>query len=415
MTTPDPDDPALPTPVQTDPVPTNPALTATVDLDAIAHNVSVVRAASGADVIAVVKADGYGHGAVPVARAALEAGATELGVAVIGEALALRAAGLDAPITAWLHTNDADFGGAIAAGVDLAVSSRRQLGRVLDAARALGTTATISVKVDTGLNRSGVAADEWSDFAADLAAAVAEEAVTVRAMMCHLARGDEPEHPLNSEQARRLDTARADLVRRGAGPEVMHLANSPAALTRPDLARDLVRPGIAIYGGVPIPGRDFGLIPAMTLSGEVALVKRLPAGQGVSYSHTWVSERDTMIAVVPAGYADGVPRTASGRLRVRIGDRDFPQIGRICMDQIVIDLGADGGGVREGDRAELFGTGLTGGPTAQEWAETVGTIDYEILSRIGGRTARTYVRSGHTADAPQVPDPVGEPQVGERR
>ncbi|QTI71124.1 alanine racemase [Gordonia polyisoprenivorans] len=369
------------------------ALAVVVDLDAIAHNVGVVREASGAGVIAVVKADGYGHGAVPVARAALDAGAAELGVAVIGEGLALRAAGVTEHITCWLHTNSADFAAAIDADLDVALSSRRQLAAVLEAARARGSSATVTVKLDTGLGRSGVAPDEWADFADDLAKAVAEDAVRVRALMCHLARGDEPEHPLNSLQAERLDDARADLVRLGAPPEVMHIANSPAALTRPDLARDLVRPGIALYGGVPILGREFGLIPAMSLRAEVALVKRIPAGQGVSYSHTWTAEHDTTIAVIPAGYADGVPRLASGRLRVRIGDRLFGQIGRVCMDQFVIDLGPDGGGVSEGDIAELFGTGADGGPTAAEWAETIGTIDYEILARIGGRARREYVSS----------------------
>ncbi|RPA65243.1 alanine racemase [Gordonia oryzae] len=369
------------------------ALAAVVDLDAIAHNVGVVREAARAGVIAVVKADGYGHGAVRVARAALDAGAAELGVAVIGEGLALRAAGITEHITCWLHTNSADFSAAIDTDLDLALSSRRQLAAVLEAARDRGTAATVTVKLDTGLGRSGVAPEEWADFADDLAKAVAEDAVRVRALMCHLARGDEPEHPLNSLQAERLDEARADLVRLGAPPEVMHIANSPAALTRPDLARDLVRPGIALYGGLPILGREFGLIPAMSLRAEVALVKRIPAGQGVSYSHVWTTERDTTIAVIPAGYADGVPRLASGRLRVRIGDRVFGQVGRVCMDQFVIDLGPDGGGVREGDTAELFGTGVGGGPTAAEWAETIGTIDYEILTRIGGRARREYVCS----------------------
>ncbi|MGC5247655.1 alanine racemase [Gordonia sp. DT219] len=378
---------------------TTSALTATVDLDAIAHNVGVVRDASGAGVIAVVKADGYGHGAVPVARAALAAGAAELGVAVIAEGLALRAAGIGAHITSWLHTNSADFAAAIDADLDLALSSRRQLAAVVAAARTTGATATVTVKLDTGLGRSGVAPEEWPDFADDLAKAVADDAVRVRALMCHLARGDEPEHPLNSQQAARLDDARADLIRVGAAPEVVHIANSPAALTRPDLARDLVRPGIALYGGVPIPGRDFGLIPAMTLRAEVALVKRIPAGQGVSYGHTWVSEGATTIAVIPAGYADGVPRLASGRLRVRINGRMFDQVGRVCMDQFVVDLGPDGGDVAEGDAVELFGTGAGGGPTAQDWAEAIGTIDYEILSRIGGRAQLSYTTGRPEAGA----------------
>lgn len=368
------------------------ALTAMVDLDAIAHNVDVLRATSGADLLAVVKADAYGHGSVPVAHAVLAAGAAELGVAHISEALALRAAGVAAPITAWLHAPAADFGAAIDADVDVALSSQRQLDSVVAAARSRSVPATVTVKVDTGLNRSGVAADEWADFADALAKARADGAVRVRAIMCHLARGDEPDHPLNSEQARRLDAAADDLRRLGAQAEVMHISNSPAALTRPDLSRDLVRPGIALYGRTPVPELgDFGLIPAMTLTATVALVKKLPAGQGVSYNHAWVAPRDTTIAVLTAGYADGVPRLLSGRLDVQIGDRRFPNVGRICMDQLVIDLGPDGGGVSEGDRAELFGTGRGGAPTAKDWADATGTIDYEILCGIGARAQRVYV------------------------
>lgn len=378
------------------PSPAPSALTATVDLGAIAHNHDVVRAAAGVGVLAVVKADAYGHGAVPVVRALLGAGATELGVAHIAEAVALRAAGIDAHITAWLHHPSADFGAAIDANVDLALSSRRQLRSVIDAATERGIAATVTAKVDTGLNRSGVAADEWADFADDLAKARAAGAVVVRGIMCHLACGDEPEHPLNSVQAERLDAAAADLRRLGAPAEVMHIANSPAALTRPDLARDLVRPGIALYGRTPIPEQgDFGLVPAMALTAEVSLVKKLAAGQGVSYNHTWISPSDTTIAVIPAGYADGVPRLLTGRIMVRIGDRTFPGVGRICMDQFVIDLGPDGGGVREGDLAELFGTGRDGGPTARDWAEQIGTIDYEIVSGIGARATRRYVGGDH--------------------
>lgn len=386
--------PSAPAPAPPSPAPS--ALTATVDLGAIAHNHDVVRAAAGVGVLAVVKADAYGHGAVPVVRALLGAGATELGVAHIAEAVALRAAGIDAHITAWLHHPSADFGAAIDANVDLALSSRRQLQSVIDAATERGTAATVTAKVDTGLNRSGVAADEWADFADDLAKARAAGAVVVRGIMCHLACGDEPEHPLNSVQAERLDAAAADLRRLGAPAEVMHIANSPAALTRPDLARDLVRPGIALYGRTPIPEQgDFGLVPAMTLTAEVSLVKKLAAGQGVSYNHTWTSPSDTTIAIIPAGYADGVPRLLTGRIVVRIGDRTFPGVGRICMDQFVIDLGPDGGGVREGDLAELFGNGRDGGPTARDWAEQIGTIDYEIVSGIGARATRRYVGGDH--------------------
>lgn len=376
-----------------------PAIAATVDLSAIAHNVGVVAERAGAPVLAVVKADGYGHGAVQVGRAALAAGAQELGVAHLTEALALRRNGIDAHLTSWLHTPDTDFAAGIAAGVDLAVSSPRQLAAVVAAAAALGETATVTVKVDTGLGRSGVAADEWEQTARDLAAAQSGGAIRLRAAMCHLAFGDEPDHPLNGQQAARLDEAVADLARLGAAPEVVHIANSAAALTRPDLARDLVRSGIAVYGYSPIPSLgDFGLIPAMTLTAEVALIKRIPAGQGISYSHQWTAPHDTVVAVLPVGYADGVPRLLSGRFEVSIDGRRFPGVGRVCMDQLVVDLGPDGGGVAEGDRAVLFGATPDGQPrvpTATDWADTIGTIDYEIVSGIRGRAQRRYV--GDTA------------------
>ncbi|WP_454162576.1 alanine racemase [Gordonia iterans] len=373
-------------------------LTATVDLSAIAHNVGVITECAGTSVIAVVKADGYGHGAVPAARAALRAGAAELGTAHLAEALALRAAGIDAHITSWLHAPGADFDAAITADIDIAISSPRQLAAVVAAARRTGTTATVTAKVDTGLGRSGIALDEWPQTAHDLAQAQAEGAVRLRAMMCHLACGDEPDNPLNTEQAQRLDAAADDLRRLGVVPELTHIANSPAALTRPDLARDLVRPGLAVYGCSPIPEQgDFGLIPAMTLTAEVALIKRIPAGQGVSYGHRWIAPRDTVVAVLPAGYADGVPRLLSGRFDAVVGDRRFPGVGRICMDQLVIDLGPDGGGVREGDRAVLFGPTPAGRPrvpTAADWAAAIGTIDYEIVSGVRGRAVRRYVGDG---------------------
>ncbi|MBT0566748.1 alanine racemase [Williamsia sp. CHRR-6] len=364
-------------------------LEATIDLSAIAHNVGVVADRAGSAVMAVVKADGYGHGAVPVAQAAIAAGATDLGVATVAEALSLRAAGIDTPVTAWLHTPSTDFVPAVAAGVDIAVSSVRQLQQVLAAACALSVPAVVSVKVDTGLSRNGVAPAEWDALRGELVTAVAHGSIRLRAMMCHLARGDEPDHPLNDLQAARLDACVADLARAGVTPELVHIANSAAALARPDLARDLVRAGIALYGFSPLP-HDHGLIPAMTLSAEVSSVKRVCAGQGVSYGHTWTADRDTRLALLPAGYADGVPRLLSNRIEVSIGGRRYPGVGRICMDQMVVDVGLDSD-VHEGDRAELFGVGHDSAPTARTWADLIGTIDYEIITGIRGRTVRRYV------------------------
>jgi alanine racemase len=210
--------------------------------------------------------------------------------------------------------------------------------------------------------------------------------------MTHLARGDEPDHPLNAEQARRLEDCVDELRQAGAPPEVVHSSNSAAALTRPDLSRDLVRTGIAVYGRSPVPARgDFGLAPAMTLTAQIAQTKKVSAGEGVSYNHTWTTGRDTMIGVVACGYADGVPRIASNRLEVWIAGRRYRNIGRVCMDQFVVDLGPDGSGVREGDTAVLFGTGAAGEPTALDWARLSGTIDYEVLTGIRGRRVRRYL------------------------
>lgn len=366
------------------------AVEAVVDLGAIAHNVAVVRQRAGAGVMAVVKADGYGHGAPQVARAALAAGAAELGVATVDEALTLRRAGIQSPVVAWLHTATTDFAAAVAADVEVVVSSVRQLGEVATAAEQLGCAATVGVKIDTGLARNGVALTDWPQLRDAVVKYTLSGTVVLRTAMTHLARGDEPHHRLNDRQVDRLDACVAELTRAGTPPQVVHVSNSAAALARPDLSRDLVRAGIAIYGYSPVAG-EFDLVPAMTLTAEVALVKKISVGQGVSYNHTWTAQHDTMIGVVASGYADGVPRVLSNAMCVAIGGRRFGIVGRICMDQFVIDLGPDGGGVSEGDRAVLFGSGAGGEPTARDWATTAGTIDYEIVSGVRGRTVRRYV------------------------
>ncbi|MGX6508225.1 alanine racemase [Rhodococcus sp. SJ-2] len=370
-----------------------PQAEAIIDLDAVAHNVRRLRDYVGdTAIMAVVKADAYNHGAVPVARAALAAGARELGVTTLAEGLELRAAGIDAPILSWLHTVDADYAPAIAAGIELGVSSPRHLAAIVAAAGSIGETAVITAKVDTGLNRNGVARNEWPEFVRDVARAQASGAVRLRGLFSHLAHGDELGHPEIDVQRDRLHQAADDLRRAALTPEVVHLANSAATVTRPDLRFDMVRPGIAIYGLTPIPEQgDFGLRPVMTLRTRVALVKKVSAGSGVSYGHRWVAPADTTVALLPMGYADGIRRNLSGRIDVLLGGRRRPQVGRVCMDQVVVDLGPDGGGVQEGDEALFFGDGRLGEPGAQDWAELLDTINYEIVTGIGGRTVRTYV------------------------
>jgi alanine racemase len=368
------------------------AAEAVVDLDAIAHNVRLLRELAGsAQVMAVVKADGYGHGATQAGRAALAAGAAELGVATIDEALALRRDGISAPVLAWLHPPGTDFGPALQADIELAVSSVRQLGEVLDATERTSHTATVTVKVDTGLNRNGVSAAEYPALLTLLGQAQASGAVRLRGIMSHLAHGDDPGNPFNDLQAQRLNDMAARARDKGVGFEIVHLSNSPATMTRRDLAFDMVRPGIAVYGQTPIPERgEMGLQPAMTLKCSVALVRSVRAGDGVSYDHTWIAKSDTTLALLPIGYADGVFRTLSGRIDVLINGRLRRSVGSICMDQFVVDLGPGEIDVAEGDDAILFGPGTQGEQTAQDWADLIGTINYEVVTSPRGRVTRTY-------------------------
>ncbi len=365
---------------------------AVVDLDAIADNVRVLRDRAGsAQVMAVVKADGYGHGATPVARAALAAGAAEIGVATVAEALALRGDGITAPLLSWLHLPGTDFAPALQADVQIAVSSLHQLGEVLDAVGRSGCTATVTVKVDTGLNRNGVNVADYPALLSALRRALADDAVRVRGIMSHLVSGDQPDNPVNDLQARRLNDMRAHARAAGVHFEIAHLCNSPGAMKRPDLAFDMVRPGIAIYGLSPFPELgDLGLRPAMTLKCPVALVKSIRAGEGVSYGHTWIADRDSTIALLPIGYADGVFRALSGRIDVLINGRLRRSVGRICMDQFVVDLGEGPVDVAEGDDAVLFGPGAAGEQTAQHWADLLNTIHYEVVTSPRGRVTRTY-------------------------
>jgi alanine racemase len=382
--------------------PSSPRAEVIVDLEAIRHNVALLAAAaarSGAATMAVVKADGYGHGAAAVSRAALGAGASWLGVCTLDEALALRAAGISAPVLSWLQLPDEDFAPAVAADIDLSVSSVRHLAAVVDAARRARRPARLHLKIDTGLSRGGAQPADWAELV-DAAAAAAKNgtsdgSVEVVSVWSHLAHADAPEHPTLDRQAARLDEAYQ--VARVAGLEpIRHLANSAATMTRPDLHYDLVRPGIAVYGLDPLgrPPAQTALRPAMTLRTRVALVKRVPAGEGVSYGHEWTTPVPTTLALLPVGYADGVPRRLNrdGRMAVWLAGRRRPVVGRVCMDQIVVDCGNDP--VEEGEHATLFGPGGGGEPTAQEWADALGTIHYEIVTAAGDRRPRRTLEQG---------------------
>jgi alanine racemase len=368
---------------------------ARIDLAAIRDNVAVLaeRAAGGAQVMAVVKADGYGHGLVPSARAAVSGGAAWLGVAFLEEALALRAADVDVPLLAWLVTPGEDLAPALAADVDLGVYDEAQLSAAVAAARAVGRTARLHLKADTGLARGGATPHVWPDLCAAAAKAEGDGSVRVVGVWSHFAFADGgPDHPVNGWQAEVFREALEVAERAGLRPDVRHLANSAATLTAPATHFDLVRPGVAVYGLSPVPdlGRpqDFGLRPAMTLASTVALTKRVPARTGVSYLHRHVTSAETTLALVPLGYADGVPRAATNVGQVQLRGRRHTIAGTVCMDQFVLDVGDDE--AEAGDEVVLFGPGDSGEPTAQEWADALGTINYEIVTRVGARVPRSF-------------------------
>ena len=369
---------------------------ARIELAAIRANVTALSAcaAGGAQVMAVVKADGYGHGLVPSARAAVEGGAAWLGVAFVEEALALRASGIDVPLLAWLTTPGEDLAAAVAAGVDLGAYDVAQLEAATAAARTAGVSARLQLKVDTGLSRGGATVADWPELCGAAAKAEAGGEVRVTGLWSHFAFADGgPDHVTNRAQAALFAEALEVADRAGLRPEVRHLANSAATLTAPATHYDLVRPGLAVYGLSPVPQlggpAHFGLRPAMTLASTVALTKRVPAGAGVSYLHRHVTDRETTLALVPLGYADGVPRNATNIGPVLLGGQRRTVAGTVCMDQFVLDVGDHA--VAAGDEVVLFGPGDRGEPTAQEWAEALGTINYEIVTRVGARVPRVLV------------------------
>ncbi|WP_437584203.1 alanine racemase [Paramicrobacterium sp. CJ85] len=363
---------------------------AAVDLDAIAHNLRTLREKSQAPrALAVVKANAYGHGAVPVARTLVAAGADMLGTADLTEALALREAGIDAPLLCWLHGPETDFGAAIARNVEVAVSNVEQLDAVADAARrATASDVSVQIKLDTGLSRNGAAPEEAGALFARAAEHERDRALRVSGLMTHVSNTS----PEDDREQVRVFTGLAQEARSaGLRPELLHAAATAAALRIPEARLDMVRLGIGLYGLTPFDdetSQELGLRPAMTLRARVAAVRRVPAGAGVSYSYAHRTERETTLVLVPLGYGDGIPRQASGAGPVSIGGRVYTNVGRIAMDQFVVDVGD--AAVSVGDEAVLFGDASRGEPSADDWANAASTINYEIVTRIGGRVPRTY-------------------------
>lgn len=371
---------------------------AEIDLDAYAANIrAIVDLVAPAELMAVVKADAYGHGLVPCARTARAAGATWLGAATIGEAKALREAGDTGRLFCWLYGEDEDLVAPIALDVDLGVHHPAQLSRVVAAAATAGTAARVHLKIDSGLSRNGCPPELWDDLCADAAAAVETGAVNVVAIWSHLAAADDPEHPANVVQAAAFEAAVERARAFGLEVPIRHLANSAAALAIPELRFDLVRVGIASYGVDPADGdlaaqAGVPLRPVMKLRAQLVATRAVRAGTAVSYGHTWAAPDATVLGLVPLGYADGVPRAASGSwaqegASVGVAGRRTPIAGRVCMDQFVIDLGPNAS-EEAGDEVVLFGA--PNAPSASEWARACATIGYEIVTRIGARVPRRY-------------------------
>ncbi|WP_290219335.1 alanine racemase [Corynebacterium atrinae] len=357
-------------------------LSTRIDLDAIAHNTRTIKTLIGDDVrlMAVVKADGYGHGALEVAGIMGANGADAFGVATLAEAVELREGGVDKPILVWIWSPQEEFSEALAVNIELGVPSLRHAQALVDAA----IPAQVAIKVDTGLHRSGVDEADWAEVFTLLREA---EHLDVTGVFSHLACADEPFNPANDQQAAAL--LRAIELGRSLGLElpINHLCNSPGTLTRPDFHHEQVRVGVALYGLEPIEGLTHDLKPAMTWSAEVIAVNPVQPGESVSYGHTWTAQEAGWLALVPAGYADGLPRAWQGKLQVGIGGKLYSQVGRVCMDQIVVDLGPNEFNVQPGDHAVIFGEG---GMSATELAAATDTINYEIVCRPTGRTTRDY-------------------------
>lgn len=363
-----------------------------VDVAAIRHNLRRLTTFTGTPVMAVVKADAYGHGMLAAAVAAREAGAPWLGIATLDEALALRDAGDAGPLLCWLTVPSDDLMPAVAREVDVTAYTVAELDRLAAAAERAGRRARVQLKIDTGLSRGGATRAQWPDVVARARAGEEAGHWRVTGIWSHFASSEVPEDPANAAQEKVMREALDLAEEAGLRPEVRHIANSAAAILRPSARLDLVRCGLALYGLDPAPGltpAELDLRPAMTLRADLALVKHVEAGAAVSYGGRWVAPRPTTLGLVPVGYAEGLLRSAGNRAEVMVAGRRRPLRGAVCMDQVVIDL--EGDEPAPGSDVTLFGPGRHGEPSAQEWAEAADTISYEVVTRLGGRLTRRHV------------------------
>ena len=359
-----------------------------VDLEAIEHNIRQIKAQTSAAILAVVKADAYGHGLIPVATRALESGASWLGTALLEEAIALREAGIEVPLIAWLTPPGDDFGAALKLNIDLSVSSVQLFEEILAAGIGCGIRPRLHFELDSGMRRGGVLND-WETFISF--AAEHKDEYTLVGFWSHFARADEPNSDFNLIQVREFDHKLELLMAAGLTPEIVHLSNSAAILSNSAAHRSMVRLGIAMYGLSPDvthmdSGSTFNLRPAMTIKAQIHLIKLAKAGDAVGYGGTEVLSHDTKLGIIVMGYSDGLPRSTTSTAGVSFEGRKAPLVGRISMDQCVVDLGLDST-AKAGDYVTVMGADSY---SIDEWAMAANTINYEIVTRIASRVPRIY-------------------------
>ena len=368
---------------------------AEINLSAIADNLKLIQGKTNAQVLAVVKADAYGHGLIQVGKAAEAAGANWLGTALLEEGIALRNNGVKVPIISWLTPLGEDFKTAINLDIDLSISSIELLTEVISAGKVVKKIPRVHIEVDTGMSRGGVG-DDWQLFLTELSKAVKANEINIIGIWSHFARADEPGQAMNQEQLNTFEDRIKSASDVGIKPEFIHIANSAAALTNNGAHKNIIRWGIGLYGLSPDinnlgDSKSLKLKPAMRLKAKLHLVKAVKAGVSVGYGGTAITKSDTKLGVVTLGYADGVPRNANNLAGVFVDGKRAPLIGRVSMDQFVVDLGINSS-AKTGDEVIVFGDGSSGEYTADEWAKASGTINYEIVTRIGSRVPRIYPR-----------------------
>ena len=368
---------------------------AEINLSAIAENLKLIKSKTSAQVLAVVKADAYGHGLIEVAKAAEKAGADWFGTALLEEGIALRNNGITKPIISWLTPIGEDFKSAIHLDIDLSISSIELLNEIISVGKSLNKVPRVHIEIDTGMNRGGFG-DEWGLLLPEIVKAVKANEIKAIGIWSHFARADEPNEVMNKSQLDVFTQKVKQINDAGVSPEFIHIANSAAALSNRAAHKNIIRWGIGLYGLSPDvinmgDSKSLGLKPAMKLFAKLQLVKAVKAGQSVGYGGTAITKSDTNLGVVTLGYADGVPRNANNSAGIFVAGKRAPIIGRVSMDQFVVDLGTNSS-AKTGDEVIVFGDGSQGEYTIDDWAKACGTINYEIVTRIGVRVPRIYSR-----------------------